>query len=226
MKYSIPIYGLLFLAMMASCEEEDTCLYTEKVVDYYIEIATNFEYGSKDVPINKWIKNVAIYIRGHPNQEDKDEIKKVINELNGLQNQVFLSIVENADQANVMLIVDDTTSFKEEFFWLGSNGQFEYWTEGPGSPFEITNGVVWFNSEIEDQNRRNWLIRHELTQVLGLPNDIRDYKDFRYSIFNEFWSGDNTEFSYEDKLLIQMHYSNVVRPGMTSDEIRNLTCWR
>jgi hypothetical protein len=206
---------------MTSCKEEDTCLYTEETITFYIEIATNIENGKQDVPIRKWNSDLKICILGNPRPKDVEEIADIINELNVLQNQISLTLTDTESNFNLSILVGDTTLLKEKWDWLGGNGQFNY---NFNSSYEIVTGQAWLNSKLEDQEYRNAIIRHELTQVLGLPNDINSSSEFSTSIFNEKWI--NTEYSELDKLVIQMHYSDAIEHGMTSEVIRNLTCWR
>jgi hypothetical protein len=216
-------YCFFFLIVISSCKEEDPCLYTEEVIDFYLEIATNLDNGQRNFPIAKWKSDLHIYISGNPRDKDLEEIVNIVDEINTLQNQISLIFIDEESKANVSVLVGDTTLLQEKWAWLGSNGQFGY--SFSSVPYEIKKGFVWLNSEVIDQEFRNWLLRHELTQVLGLPNDIKQISEYTTSIFNE-WAVYNTEYSDLDKLVIQMHYSDVIECGMTSEEIRNLTCWK
>jgi hypothetical protein len=105
MKFNLKIFCVALLVILSSCAENETCVYTDDVIDFYIRIATNYEYSSQDVPIVKWEKNPKIHIIGIPNEYDVREIEMIINELNNLQRQISISVTNRFEQADIILSI-------------------------------------------------------------------------------------------------------------------------
>ena len=69
----------------------------------------------------------------------------------------------------------------------------------------IINSKVFIDTERNDSLvRLKHLLREELTQALGFPNDSYKYSN---SIFQQKWT-EVTEYSKIDKEIIKLHYNN------------------
>ena len=67
-------------------------------------------------------------------------------------------------------------------------------------------------------DRRQHVIREEITQIVGLPRDSWTYPE---SIFHEGESK-TTEFTELGKAVIRLLYDPRIEPGMTVEEIEKL----
>jgi hypothetical protein len=68
----------------------------------------------------------------------------------------------------------------------------------------LTRGTMYVDIEkITKVDAKKHILREELTQSLGLPNDSYDYPE---SIFYQGWT-ETTEYTELDKELIQMLYN-------------------
>ena len=70
---------------------------------------------------------------------------------------------------------------------------------------------IYRTKKIECQEH---LLREEITQSLGLVNDI----NMRNSIFNQNWEC-TTEYTNFDKMIIKLFMSKKIKSGMNKDEI-------
>jgi hypothetical protein len=81
-------------------------------------------------------------------------------------------------------------------------------------PDVITSAVVFFKCELEGVLRDS-CFHEEMTQAMGLRNDL---PDVRPSMFN-----DDEEFAFlteHDEYLLRIFYDRRLKPGMSADEVR------
>jgi hypothetical protein len=213
-------YSLFIIILIFSCNEgEDPCVYTQKVIDYYLEI-TGTKYSQTSIT-NKWVTDLFVRISGYPTSNDITQISDVINELNKIQEEVDISIVSDGFQFNVEVHFIPRIKF-DSIINVGNttaNGLAVYYLLNDN----INNAIICIASDENHLPTRFHAIREELTQILGLPNDSYSYPN------SIFWEGGGyipNEYLEIDKLIIQMHYSSVIKSGMTADEIQELVCWR
>lgn len=218
------LYIVLIAGFIVTCSDDKPCVYNSEVIDYYIEIATKSEFGGNSFPIYKWTTNPVIKMFGGPTREDSAEVVKVINELNTLQSEITISITDR-DNYNLALHFIAAKHFNtiiptnlKNALGLGVFYDNEFTSH-------INQGIVLIDTAKKTELYRNQVIREELTQVLGLPNDL--YSElYPTSIFNGRIVLYPDMYEPIDRLLIQMHYSSVTKPGMTAEQLRELECWR
>ena len=83
---------------------------------------------------------------------------------------------------------------------------------------DITEGIVMVDNFRTDQSQRNYLIRKQITQALGLLVDSDSYTD---SIFYQDWN-QAAQLAPIDRQVISLLYSNDVDAGMTADQLKAL----
>lgn len=204
----------IFLLSIVSCDDERPCQYKADVVDYYIEV-TAVKYS----PICKWTSDFSLKAYGSPLEVDIAEIIKVIDELNDLQDEVHISLTE--DEPNVEMHFIKRVKFDSIINVGVSNatGLAGFYSTND----TIQRAIICIASDESHLPTRMHAIREELTQILGLGNDNYSYPN------SIFWEGGGyipTEYLEIDKLIIQMHYSDVIKPGMTAAEVEKLVCWK
>ena len=86
----------------------------------------------------------------------------------------------------------------------------------------IVKGTIYLQDQYQTPSRTKHVVLEELTQVLGLVNDAVEFQD---SIFYDGFSS-LTKLTDIDKLLIEMLYSDAVKPNMTPPQCKaNLATW-
>lgn len=86
----------------------------------------------------------------------------------------------------------------------------------------IVKGTIYLQDQYQTPSRTKHVVLEELTQVLGLVNDTVEFQD---SIFYDGFSS-LTQLTDIDKLLIEMLYSDAVKPNMTPPQCKaNLATW-
>jgi len=224
----IILFASCLVSQFVSCQSEKTklCTYNKDVLNYYIDIATNLGtiHGAPPIPTRKWTINPIIKVFDSPTTEDLEQISEIIDEINGLQNEIVVSLTDG-DEFNIQMRFIAKKDFPsivpgspKDF--LGLN-VYDYNTV----PNHITNGIVLIDTGYTTKPFRNRVIREELTEILGLSRD--DFNSlYPHSIFNNLIETYAEQYELIDKLLIQMHYSSVIKPGMTADQIGKLGCWK
>jgi hypothetical protein len=183
---------------------------TEVVEEYYYEICSNSEWGGKKTP-SRYEKDIKIYYTGDISDELLSELNRIIIELNDLIEDVNVELVNQVDSSNVYLFfgsgeefinsIDVTQSKKDRLYRLikGNWGIFSI-NESWGT---IIDSKVFVDTDRNKQLvRQKHLLREELTQSLGFPNDSYEYED---SIFQQKWT-EVTEYSDLDREIIKLHY--------------------
>ena len=154
-----------------------------------------------------YLKDVYIYVVGD-NKPDylMKELYKVVDELNDLIGSIEIYITNDINKENALVYFGDPDEYvkymnkphRRDF--LKSN-----WGAAWISPYDydIRSVDIFINTNGDNELLRRHLLREELTQSLGFPNDSYEYEN---SIFYGSWS-DVTEFSDLDKQLIRKHYN-------------------
>jgi hypothetical protein len=133
------------------------------------------------------------------------ELSRIVKELNDLIIPINIQVVDNKDNANVLVLFGSKQDFINldktiEPYVKLNEGLFKINHEGK----KITNGEMYVNTEgTLTAKEKKHLLREELTQLLGLCNDSYKYKN---SIFYQGWT-DTTEYAEIDKELIKLLYN-------------------
>ncbi len=187
-----------------------------RVVDYFLEVALECEYGDGSGVVKKWETPINIYVMGNFTHEDYEIIKGHVDCLNSMEGIPSISLVCDMKEANVFVnfISQWEMSQKirvEEVLWGFVRC---YWNER----YEITNAEVLIVYDRTTQSQRHHVIIEEMTQMLGLLNDSYMYED---SIFYNGYS-ETTRLSRIDELVIRLLYNSGVKSGMRGDDARHV----
>lgn len=174
------------------------------IVSYLKEITTGSEY-LKSNSVKKFKKDVYIIIQGSCSDTLKNELIKIINELNDLINPIEIYITEDIKIANVRLYFggpDDYVKINP----LSATSVKDSW--GLASVFpnngEINISLVFVDTKrTSNDSQRKHILREEITQALGFTNDSYRYPD---SIFFQEWT-ETHYYSEIDKEIIKMFYN-------------------
>lgn len=192
---------------------------SESEFQRFLEITTQSEYLDNGRNfIVKWASDPHITVHGTPTAADRATLQNVVDELSALTNGIEIDIVAKGGNIDIYFVpradyaeISLTGFGHERDDWSGIEAYFVYWYNEIN---EIYRGGVLINST-GDPNVRASSIREEITQLLGLANDV--YGD-PLSIFDP----DLNLLSYSptDERLIAALYCESLLPGMTADEIR------
>ena len=183
---------------------------------YFNEIVNKNEFNN-NVSINKWDKDIKIYICDitedslYSNNIDSDiltlknELKMIVVELNGYINNISIDVVDVKDSSNFLIYLGSqnwyNTCIPKSINYTKDNlGLFMV----SKSNNVITKGTMYVDMyRTKNILEKKHLLREELTQSLGLFNDSWLYPE---SIFYQGWST-VTEYSEIDKKIIKKLYN-------------------
>lgn len=181
----------------------------DTINDYYKEICFKTEW-SGDINPARYEKDVKIFVDGDKRPELIIELKKIVFELNDLIAPINVSITNDINDYNVLVYFGSPNNYMEyikdysDSEILKSNwGMFAFYPSSYDKS-EIKFSEVFVNTiNTRNSKQQKHLLREELTQSLGFPNDSYKYDE---SIFQQRWS-EVTEFSNLDKEIIRLHYT-------------------
>lgn len=187
----------------------------QHLIDLLIEVALGAEYGSDIKLLKKWTTPMRLYVESDLSPELQATLFDVINEINVLCTDGFY-IEQTTDSlsSNTYLYAGPALDFAKRFTQLtplveNHNGLIHV---AYNDAYEITRAVIYVDTQHTLLVEQKHVLREELTQGMGLLNDLKYYPE---SIFYEAQSrGDS--FSTFDKELIRLLYHPAFYPGMDS----------
>ncbi len=213
---------MLIVFVQTSCNGRlrDPVELTEEEFDIFLSVILETEFGDYlDEKVTKWSEDMHIYVLGNPEQYLNRELKKVISELNVLVKPLMLKLVNTVSAANFFVVFGSVENYiKIDPSSIGliedSNGLASI---AINDHDEIERGAMYVATVSTTVTEQKHAIREELTQSLGLTNDIYDFPE---SIFYEPWST-VTEFTELDRKFIRLLYSPEINSGDDADTIRS-----
>jgi hypothetical protein len=201
---------------VAESQEYELLFYRFKdgVVRHFLNVALGTEYGTGFQVTQKWTSEMNIFIGGNPSAEMLSELNLIKEEVNTYATDGFsMNIVNDSLQSNFYLFFGPPDGYVELFPEQGiiiddnNNGLFHI---NMNSNFEIISGHMFVNIDISNSERRKHILREELTQSLGLSNDV---------LFNRnsiFYYGISSLTSYDgiDIEIIRLLYHPNMRSGL------------
>lgn len=216
MKYCIIIF-IAFLLIGCSKPlgiKKDEILkdFSKEELEYFYEVTFYREFRKGSVPLFYWKRDVKVRLNDEYTQADSLELVRIVRELNELIDGIEIQIVE------------ENPNLEIHYLKLLDFYQFPGYRPGNRGFFSIKRGLFGLFPRgyiLIDKNqpeRRNHLLREELTQSLGLMNDSWEYPE---SIFYHGWTN-TTEFADNDRKLIQLLYNYNLPYAIKSEEFRKL----
>lgn len=186
-------------------------MYTDREIEYFTEIALGTEYGNNTKAIRKWDSDIRVKINGNPSEKDLETLNQVISEINEIiGDKINVSIVNSNQNIDINFV--PLSDFSICNAAPGNYGYFNCkWRNNV--IFECNICIATENTLLPEE--RSHMIREELTQSLGLMRDSLKYRD---SIFYEGWT-QTQRYSEIDIKMIEILYSEKIRPGMGKEEI-------
>lgn len=183
----------------------------KEIEEYYEEIVSKTEWEGKTTP-KKFHNDIKIYVKGEISKELNDELNRIVKELNDLINTVSVVIIDDEGEANLVIFLGSPSDY------IDYRGVTSEKRKKLMNRLQYNRGYFcvrgWDNYVMESQVFLNTLLlkndvilkhilREELTQSLGFPNDSYKYDD---SIFQQSWT-EVTEYSEIDREIIKFHYN-------------------
>ena len=209
--------------LAAESQEYELLFYTPSsnnrksgVLRHFLNVALGTEYGTGFQVTQKWTSEMNIFMGGNPSAEMLSELNLIKEEVNTYATDGFsMNIVNDSLQSNFYLFFGPPDDYVELFPEQGiiiddnNNGLFHI---NMNSNFEIISGHMFVNIDISNSERRKHILREELTQSLGLSNDVAWYSN-RGSIFYGGISS-LTHFDGRDIEIIRLLYHPNMVPGL------------
>jgi len=183
----------------------------EQIIMYFKSVALGTENGANFSVTIKWASDMNIFVGGNPSAEMLSELNLIKEEINFYATDGFsMNIVNDSLQSNYFLFFgnaqDFTKLFPEQIDNIKNNGYGLFQVKW-NQKFEITSGYMFINYE-RGENQKH-VLREELTQSLGFPNDILH----RDSIFY-FELSTVTSYNKYDKEIIRLMYHPKMISGL------------
>lgn len=190
------------------------------LIDLFINISLGSEFGDGLKLTKKWKKTMKVFFNKKENEILNIEVNSIVNEINSLITDGFkIVIVEDIKDSNMVLYFGEKEEFAFKFAIPISNllDNSGFVSININNKREIQNGVVFIDSKRTTLNDQKHLLREELTQGLGLLNDILYHKE------SIFYHEHNPVINYSnyDKEIIRLLYHPKIIPGMDSLQVRN-----
>ena len=188
--------------------------YSQEAVNYFFEIGLCPEFGRCFEPIvKKWTSDVRIKLYGNYTNADERELENIIYELSKLTG---LSIQKVTSDANINIYFVAQSKFKKYIpQYNEDNPQDGLFAVTPSDNNIYYKATICIEDDL-DQLRKLHLLREELTQSFGLPNDSESYLN---SVFQQDPQYKPTEYSDLDKEVIRLLYDRKIKPGMRKEEV-------
>lgn len=148
------------------------------LIDYFKMIALGSEYGDQFKVSKKWAEPMKIFVDGAPQQDHVDELVDIIKEINEYASDGFyIEVVDESELANYHIFFGEGNAYIDQYSappeLVNSNaGLFTIYTD---RNFRITHGHMFVDLSIVSMEKQLHVLREELTQSLGLANDIDYY---------------------------------------------------
>lgn len=181
-----------------------------KTMEYFNEICLK----SESSPIQykspkKYKKDVKIFVYGDYEPYMLNEVKIVVDDLNNIIVPIDISIVEDRDEANMVMYFGNYGSFISDNPDLKRISKLKncegFFTNKSSKSNEIKSSRIFINLPRQDSyNDVRDVIREEITQSLGFYNDSWLYPE------SCFYQGQNEvlEYSSIDVKLIKLLYND------------------
>jgi hypothetical protein len=189
-------------ARRAEYLEKNKDKFSPETIAYFDEIAMGIEDGRKFDHVTRYTEDVVIYMEGHQPQYIVDELNDIVSELNGIINSVEISVTEYKSDANMIVSIGSLEKVRREYPCFNAE-LFDHCNGGFTSLGNESN-VFLNTNNIRTVEHAKHVLREEVTQAMGLPNDSYKYPE---SIFYE-GSSEVTEYAQIDRELIDILYNN------------------
>lgn len=190
------------------------------LITYFKNIAIGSEFGDKSRVIKKWKTPMKVYVGGEPTDSLLKELDLIISEINGYATDGF-RIEEVADSldSNFYIYFGTSSNYAKQHSYLAqlivdNKGLFTFYHD---NDFWIYKGHMYVDTERSFIEEQRHILREELTQALGLANDIP------HDSFSIFYNRPSrtTEYSSWDIEVIRLLYHPAIIAGLGEDNVQS-----
>ena len=186
---------------------------------YFLDIVLKNEFERKIEKCKKWGGNIRLYTFFEKYNISLDnEINNIINDINNLSDTIKIYRTTNIKDSNVKVFLSSRDTFKKHISrenWKYLNDNYGFGRIFYNNNFIISQALVYVDIyKTDNLDCQKHLLREEITQILGMPNDI----NLKKSIFNKDWEC-ITQYSKFDTMIIKLFLSDKIQAGMDKKEI-------
>ncbi len=222
MKRLFPFLILLVILLACKGKNEDFIRidpYDKQVIDYFEKIALGFSDGSISEITRKWKAPMKVYMSGTPNEPLKQELNKIVSEINLIATDGFqIEVTEDSLGANFDIIIGTAKQYYTIFPSQGdttstSTGNYYiYWH----NKSDIFYGNMFIDTNQGTYSFSTYLLRQMLTGSIGLTNRNYEYSE------SIFYSGQRVVNKYQqiDKDMIRLLYHPDMQTGWNAEVAR------
>jgi len=191
------------------------------LVDYFQMLTLATEFGPNIPLLKKWTKPMYIYVSGNPKPELITELQSIIAELNPLFTDGFeMQLVADSMASNFHIFLGDKSTYSKMYpatapLLKENTGLFTYYIN---PDFSIASGHIFVETNHTQMRFQKHILREELTQSLGFPNDIQYYRN---SVFYDQWSDVQT-YSPLDIEVIRLMYHPQMIPRLSATSVGSI----
>ena len=186
---------------------------------YFLDIVLKNEFEKKIQKCKKWESNINLYTFFEKYNISLDnEINNIINDINNLSDTIKIYRTTNIKDSNVKVFLSSRDTFKKHISrenWKYLNDNYGFGRIFYNNNFIISQALVYVDIyKTDNLDCQKHLLREEITQILGMPNDI----NLKKSIFNKDWEC-ITQYSKFDTMIIKLFLSDKIQAGMDKKKI-------
>lgn len=187
---------------------------TEEKINYFKEIVLGSEIPSGPTgKVIKWLSSPTLSISGNTSLSDRKCLEETINDFNKISRKIKISQTSiDGDIHMELLSYDELKKVLPDNF-KNNWGYFVFYYDY--QTYVTYKADIYISNSNTTEQERCHLIREELTQAMGFPNDSYLYED---SIFQQDWTY-TQNYSTIDEILIDALYNSTIEPGDEENEI-------
>ena len=188
------------------------------VIDFFKQVALGAEYGTSAKVTKKWNSPMRLYLAGETHEVLTQELDDIIESINSLMEADFyIERVNDSIDSNFYVYLGQAEDYARRFPYtrelLETNDGLV--TVLLNEKHQITKGEVFVDLYRTSLAEQRHLLREEITQGLGLLNDVPYYPT---SIFYRDHSV-ITEFMRNDKEVIRLLYHPQMASGLNEEAV-------
>ena len=180
------------------------------------------EFSGDERPLYRWHDDrILVGLYGGDAEPYRPDVERLTDELRSLTG-AYIYPVRSMQPVDIAILMDTCANIRsalEEIPGLedrvrravGANCYAVFFSRDPATPYTIDGALITISRTSPEPTRR--CIAQELTQVLGLPNDIDDPDGTVFSSYST-----RTTLSESDRNIVRILYDPRLRPGMTRAE--------
>ncbi len=218
MKYFLTLISIVLLSTTVVGQNRKE----KKTIDAYLQVS-NQKMGYRSMPLMKWNQDsIGYYIYGKMKGMNEKNWRRFLNKIERLSGLHFYSVEKNKD-AQILIYFGKV---REYFKYEGIKNKFKLdskvvvWSD---RDYDYSFGLRRTSfcidkDKIHNYNQIKYMIKHEFLKSLGLLGKLPGST----CVSSEEYSRKNKNISLRsvDKACIAIHYSDNIKSGMSTGEVK------